>query len=28
MKLYNNLDIKCDNPKCNALIKVIDYIEH
>jgi hypothetical protein len=28
LKLYNDLDIKCSNPKCLKIIKLIDLSTH
>ena len=27
-KLYNNLDIRCSNPKCNKVVKLFDLYSH
>ena len=27
-KMHNNLDIKCSNPKCNKILKLIDIDKH
>ena len=28
LRMYNNLDVKCSNQKCNSILKLIDLPKH
>lgn len=28
MRMYNNLEIKCNNPKCGKVVKLCDIVKH